>query len=136
MIRVPVSEPLRASNNAALASVLTKCSELLHPKLRRLLNPNVVDSWVRLQLHFQAGALNHLREADGEPSYVNKLPEMGQDNPYVLDTLKVCLSTLKGRLDGKIGSTWHGVITLRVDVSGGAAVISSEVDGVYRPNIR
>lgn len=121
-------------SRSALIGVLGKCAELLQPKLRRLLNPNVVDSLVRLELHLQGGTLNHIRQADVEPSYVQQLAEMGLDNPLVAETLKHCLVTLKGRLEGTLGAGWYGVVTLKVEISGGEATISSEVDGVYKPS--
>jgi hypothetical protein len=123
----------RVMANAILAGVLSKCSELLHPKLRRLLNPNVIDAAIRLELHLQAGVLGHMRQADSEPSYVDGLTESSLDNPLVRETLTQCLRTLKRRLEHKLGAGWFGVVTLKVAISGGEATISSEEDGVCKP---
>jgi hypothetical protein len=124
----------RAGN--ALQSVLQQCCIHLQPKLRQLLNPNVVDAFVRLQLHFGNGALNHIREADSKPAYVDALKESGEDNPTVGKVLKQCIATLHSRLLGRVGADCHGIVTLNVAISGGQATISSEADWVHKPSVK
>lgn len=118
---------------ALVGSVLSQVSALLHPKLKRLLNPNVVDASIRIQLHIGNGALNHIRDVDSEPSYVSALPECGEHNPKVADSLKVCLRTIGARLQDRLGGGWHGIVTLLVAISCGEPTISSEADGCHKP---
>lgn len=119
---------------SVLGSVLSQCSALLFPKLRRLLNPNVIDAQVRLQLHFANGSLNHLRDADSIPSYVSALKESGEDNPVVAQVVKLCLVTIRERIESRLPEGCHGVVILHVAISGGEATISSEADWVHKPS--
>lgn len=113
--------------------VLSKCASLLHPKLKRLLNPNVVDVKLRLSLHVANGAVNHYRDWDNEPAYCTEHARgWASDDDSVSEVLKLCLKVLNGRIDSRVGHGWHGIITLNVDIAGDSVSVSSEVDAVHR----
>ena len=126
----------RPKPSPAVLGVLQQCNTVLYPKLRRLLNPNVIDAEISVGLHFQAGVMNHLREADREPSYVAGLLECGEDNPLVVEVLSICLRTLRGRIEAGMAEGRHGVVTLIVEIFRGEATISSQADWVRKPNTK
>jgi hypothetical protein len=116
------------------SEVLKRSVGILQPLLKKLLNPNIVDASVTLSLHIANGVLNHIRHGDGEPAYALALPKVwSEDDPNVQAQLTLALKVLKNRIEDKIGHGWHGVVVLSMAISCGKATISSEVDGVYKP---
>lgn len=117
--------------NIKISDALKSASAILHPKFKVLLNPNVVETKVKLTLHLQNGELKYLHDSDKQPAYVQGLNEM-DNSEQLQETLKMALRTLKHRLDGRMGCGWHGAIILEVSITNGQASIVSEADGVHR----
>ena len=127
---IPTIDQTRALNQ--LRDAITRASAILHPKLKTLLNPNVVDARIRLTLHLQNGDLKYMHDWDSHPGYVHDLVACEPDSEYLQATLKSCLKTVKNRLEERLGRGWHGAIILLVTICAGQATITSEADGVTR----
>lgn len=110
---------------------LAHASKILQPKLSKLLNPNIVDCWIRLTLHIANGDLKYIHDADSQPGYAHHLVEQ-LDEENCRKVLVASLRTIKSRIEDKIGRGWHGDIVLLLTIAGGESTITSEVDGVHR----
>ena len=126
---IPTLDQSRVVNQQS--EVLKRAASVLHPKLKKLLDPNIVDCWVRITLHIANGDLKYIHDADSKPGYVDALIQ--QEEPdNVQATLASALKTIRLRIADKVGHGWHGAIILLVTISGGQGTISSEADGVHR----
>lgn len=126
-----------AAQRAALSAILNHASGMLWPKLKRLVDPNVIDATIRLMLHFSHGALNHGRLVDATPCYVHALTECGlSDHPAAKKALTDSLRCLRARLEEIVGQDWHGIVALHVQISGGVAMIMSEEERSFKPQAK
>jgi len=127
-----ITSPEKSLANAQLREALGRASTLLKPKLEALLNPNLVDTSIRLRLSVQNEAVTCIHDSDTQPGYASALYQHQPDPEHVQSVLVSCLKTLKSRLEDKLRSNWHGTILLLVSICNGQATISSEADGVMR----
>lgn len=120
-------------NNQSLTRVLEVAEKLLYHKLFRALNPNVIDSVLKLTILIQDGHVNHIRDYDSEPSYVSGLPMRNNDESQARSVLAVIKQTLEMRLQPRMVRGWHGSVGLSIAICNGEATITSEADGVHKP---
>jgi hypothetical protein len=117
----------------SIEQILKASEVLLRPRLYRILNPNVINTELRISVHFKDGLLTHMKEYESEPSYVADLPAAQPDESYVRSVLLSALHTLKMRLEARLNPGWYGHVALSIAISNGEATITSETDGVYKP---
>lgn len=126
---IPTLESQRADSR--LTDIVQQSAQQLHPLLKRLINPNVVDVKIRLEFHLQAGSLTHFRCVSDEPAYCLSLG-LEADEERFKKTFADCLRVVRQIVGARLGRGCHGVISLHIALSGGEATVSTVADVVSK----